>query len=147
VIVWEDTAKLKSVEEVPIFKGYNDLIKQIACYADGWYKALNGNLYYSTKIIVDEWNKTHKRKIISVNFDFGKKEYSCHYMGNTNSDIVEKSTISEQNNYYVGHRKKIFSEEKFLELCENYFSDGMSKNAIAKKFKVDEKTIRNYLKR
>lgn len=44
-----------------------------------------------------------------------------------------------------GHRKKMFTEIQILEIKKLY-SEGVSKNKIAKIFHCNEKTIRNYLK-
>ena len=73
MLVWNDTATAENVEEVSVFKDYNALIKKIGYYSDGWYKGLNNHVYWSTQTIVDEWNKTHSRKITSVYMNYKTK--------------------------------------------------------------------------
>jgi hypothetical protein len=139
MIVWADTAKLTSVEEVPVFKHYNKLIKKIDYYSNSWYKGLNDISYESTKTIIDEWNKTHKRKITSVTFDWDKKEYNYYYKG----DIVANPTKSP---FKQGHRQRMFTVDENFEIVEEY-ENGVPVKALAKKWKTTPKTIRNYLAR
>lgn len=62
------------------------------------------------------------------------------------SENVTKPTKSEANNFQRGHRKSMFTQEQKEEIYRRHIKDKESKSALARKYRCNEKTIRNVIK-